>query len=78
MQKSLRYLGIFYLYLWFDGNRATQTQYEALAWDGLEFFDRYSSTMPNSLGYSDDYMNENREKISLNIKQARQNENPCR
>ena len=62
----------------FDGNRATQTQYEALAWDGLEMTERYSGFMENSLGYSDPYMNKSREKSSSDIKQARQNENPCR
>ena len=40
--------------------------------------ERYSGFMPNSLGYSDDYMDKNRKDVSKIIKATRQNENPCR
>jgi hypothetical protein len=61
----------------YDSNRASPTDYKALAWDGLEYTERYGGTGPLSLGYSDKYMDAYRENLRNALVNLRKNEDPC-
>ena len=56
----------------YDGARATDAEYRALAWDGLEV------TVANyNAGFTDDNMKDNRIARRKSLRDARMNENPC-
>ena len=56
----------------YDGARATDAEYRALAWDGLEV-----TTRNDDAGFLDQSMRDNRDTRRTNLRNARIAENPC-